>query len=143
MVKCCLKVNGSYKWAAPDVLQSTAASYCSTNRFVQDIESYPTLQHVLIFGDPGWHAVNELRIGDDTIKERFERSGIAVLNLPHFANNFQQRQLYVLSQEAEHDLLKEKPHYRPYARVAGRLRKAMLEEISKLKSGGNSRSRSI
>lgn len=58
LVKCCLKVNGKYNYAAPDISASKAASYCLSHRFVGDIESYSTIRHVVIFGEPGWEAVN-------------------------------------------------------------------------------------
>jgi hypothetical protein len=91
LVKCCLKVDGSYQYAAPDIAASTAASYCLSNRFVSDIERLHSIRHVVIFGKPGWDAVNHLKHQKLSIKPYLESRGIRVLNMPHFAQNYQQR----------------------------------------------------
>jgi hypothetical protein len=51
LVKCCLKVDGSYNYAAPDIAASRVAMHCVLNRFVRDIDMLSSLTHVVIFGE--------------------------------------------------------------------------------------------
>ena len=50
LVKCCLKVDGSYQYKAPDIVASPEATYCLSNRFVPDMEKYPSLKWIVLFG---------------------------------------------------------------------------------------------
>lgn len=53
LVKCCLKVNGSYKYKAPEIAASPEAINCIANRFLADIGRFPSLEWIIIFGEPG------------------------------------------------------------------------------------------
>jgi hypothetical protein len=131
LVKCCLRVNGSYKYAAPDIAASRAASHCLSNRFLRDIETYDTIRHVVIFGDPGWEAVSVLNHQGMPIKQHLKRRGIAVLNMPHFAQNFQQRAIYVLSPSEDEAHFRNHPTHRPYWPKAARMRSSTIKEVKR------------
>lgn len=94
LVKCCLIFNGSYKYKAPDIAASPEATFCVTNRFWADIKIFPTLQWIIIFGEPGWEAVTTLKVEGQTLLQRLRQTGAEVLNFPHFAQNFQQRAIF-------------------------------------------------
>lgn len=126
LVKCCLKVNGSYKYKAPDIASSPEATYCVANRFLKDIERFPSLEWIVVFGDPGWDAVTQLRIEGKTILERLQASGAQILNFPHFAQNFQQRAIFCLKEQDEQQYLEQKPSHAPYAPKARRMRLELL-----------------
>ena len=126
LVKCCLKVNGSYKYKAPDIAASPEASYCVVNRFVTDIERFSTLEWVVIFGDPGWEAVTTLRVEGDTLLNRLTTGGAKMLNFPHLAQNFQQRAIFCLSEDQEREYLERKPKHVPYWPKARRMRSELL-----------------
>jgi hypothetical protein len=132
LVKCCLKVDGSYKYAAPEIAASRAASYCVQNRFIGDIERLSTLTHVVIFGEPGWQAINLLRKEDQSIKRHLESRGLVILNLPHFAQNYQQRAIYQLDPTGDESYLRAKPSHRAYAAKATEMRRRMLGEVRRL-----------
>jgi hypothetical protein len=132
LVKCCLKVDGSYKYAAPDIAASQVASYCVLNRFLGDIERLSTLTHVVIFGEPGWQAINLLTKEGLSIKRHLETEGLTILNLPHFAQNFQQRAIYRLNPSEDETYFRAKPSHRAYAPKATDMRRRMLEEIRRL-----------
>lgn len=138
LVKCCLKVDGSYKYAAPEISASRAASYCVLNRFVGDVERLSTLTHVVIFGEPGWQAVNLLRKGSLSIKGHLEGLGLTVLNLPHFAQNYQQRKVYQLDPARDAVHFRERPDHRAYAAKATEMRRRMLDEVRRLSGGSAS-----
>jgi hypothetical protein len=125
-------VCGSYKYAAPDIVASKVASYCVMNRFLGDIERLSTLTHVVIFGEPGWQAVNLLKVGSLTIRQHLEDRGLQVLNLPHFAQNFQQRAIYLLDPTEDENHFRENPKHRPYLAKADQMRRSMLDEVRRL-----------
>jgi hypothetical protein len=131
LVKCCLLVNGSYKYKAPDIVKSPEATFCVLNRFLADIASCPTLQWIVIFGAPGWEAVNLLKVGPHTIREHLEARKIEVLNFPHFAQNFQQRAIFPLHDEEEESFFKKHPDpsYRNCAPAAREMRSALLSAL--------------
>jgi hypothetical protein len=131
LVKCCLMVQGSYKYKAPDIVASPEATFCVINRFLGDMHQYSTIEWVIIFGDSGWDAVNTLRSGGKTIRGSIEATGAAVLNFPHFAQNFQQRAIFCLSQEAEDTYLRKKPGHFPYANRARVMRSALLSAMER------------
>lgn len=131
LVKCCLKVNGSYKYKAPDIVASPEATYCVANRFLTDIERFPSLEWIVIFGDPGWDAVTQLRAEGRTILERLRASGAEILNFPHFAQNFQQRAIFCLKEQDEQQYLEQNPKHAPYAPKARRMRSALLDAMKR------------
>lgn len=130
LVKCCLKVNGSYKYKAPDIAAIPEASYCLSNRFVREIESYPSLQWVIILGEPGWEAVNSIRVGHVTVRQHLESRGVRLLNFPHFAQNFQQRAIFRLVPGTEEEYFNRNPSHRAYAPKALFMRDAVLNAIA-------------
>jgi hypothetical protein len=132
LVKCCLKVDGRYNYAAPDLLASKAALHCLVNRFVSDIEKLDTIRHVVIFGEPGWNAVNSVKYQNICIKDYLERRGIRVLNMPHFAQNFQQRAIYLLSPSEEERYFRLHPKHRSYWSKAAKMRQSIVEEVGVL-----------
>lgn len=131
LVKCCLKVNGSYKYKAPEIAASPEAIHCVTNRFLADIERYPSLQWIIIFGDPGWEAVTTLTVNGLSILEHLKNMGAEVLNFPHFAQNFQQRAIFCLREDEEDEYLTRNPKHVPYAPKARRMRAALLAAIGR------------
>ena len=126
IVKCCLMVDDGYRFVAPDIAASAAATHCATNRFVDDLLSYPGLEWVFVFGEPGWKALHDLHREGRPLIEILRSAGLKVLQLPHFAQNFQQRALFTCSPTADADLLKEKPDYARFAAAAHRMREAVL-----------------
>lgn len=132
LVKCCLKVDGSYKYKAPEIQYSSEASYCVLNRFLPDIEKYDSITHVVVFGDPGWEALQILSYKGMSLKRYLEERGIAVLNFPHFAQNFQQRKIFALNPTQDERYFRENPHHVGYKDNALRMRKAVIEEVSRL-----------
>lgn len=133
LVKCCLMVDGGYRFKAPDIAKSPEATFCVCNRFVPDIESYPSLRWVVIFGTPGWEAVNLLTVGSRTVRAHLEAQGIEVLNCPHFAQNFQQRAIFGLRPEQEENYFRMNPKHGGYARAAGEMRSALLSALQRHK----------
>lgn len=131
LVKCCLKVDGNYKYKAPDIAASPEASYCLSNRFIGDIENFPSLKWVVIFGDSGWEAVNSIQHHGVSVRQYLESKGLAVLNFPHFAQNFQQRAIFVLKPNEEHRYFEQKPSHIAYAPAAQKMRTAVLEAIGR------------
>ena len=129
LVKCCLKVDGNYKYKAPDIAASPEASYCLSNRFVGDIESFPSLKWIVIFGDSGWEAVNSIQHHGASVRRYLESKGLVVLNFPHFAQNFQQRAIFVLKENEEQRYFEQKPSHIAYAPAAQKMRAAVLEAI--------------
>lgn len=142
LVKCCMTVNGSYKYKAPDISASVMATRCVTQRFIKDIESHDTLSHVAIFGAPGWDALTTLSIEGRSILERLKVRGLTVLNFPHFAQNYQQRAIFRLEPHQDEAFLRRKPKYRPYYPAATVMRSAIRSEVDRLhllSNGGNKR----
>jgi hypothetical protein len=137
LVKCCLKVDGSYKYAAPEISASKAASYCVSNRFIRDIERYNSIRHVVIFGDPGWDAITSIMHKGVPIKTYLESRQIKVLNMPHFAQNFQQRAIYVLDPSEDERYFQKKPKNRAYWAKAARMRQHTMDEVSRLTNEAN------
>jgi hypothetical protein len=134
LVKCCLKVNGSYKYKAPEIAASPEAIHCVANRFLGDIGRFPSLEWIIIFGDPGWAAVTSLRVNGIPVFDRIKGMGVEVLNFPHFAQNFQQRAIFCLDESEEADYLKQKPKHAPYAHKAKRMRSALLAAMERRSS---------
>lgn len=132
LVKCCLEVDGSYKYAAPEIAASRIASYCVMNRFIGDVEKLSTLTHVVIFGEPGWQAVDLLKKGSLSIRKHLESLGMTVLNLPHFAQNYQQREVYQLDPARDDLHFRARPDHRAYAAKAAEMRRRMLDEVLRL-----------
>lgn len=131
LVKCCLMVDGRYKYKSPDIAASPEAKFCACNRFVADITRHPTLKWVVIFGEAGWEAINLLRVGSRTICQHLEAQQIEVLNFPHFAQNFQQRAIFKLRPEQEESYFKEHPTHRSYAPAAQRMRAALFSALQR------------
>jgi hypothetical protein len=132
LVKCCMTVNGSYKYKAPDIDASEMATRCVTRRFITDIEGYNTLSHVAIFGAPGWDALKTIRVEGKSVLERLRARGLIVLNFPHFAQNYQQRAIFRLEPLQDEAFLRRNPKYRPYYSGATEMRSAVLSEIKRI-----------
>lgn len=130
VVKCCLMVDENYKFKAPDISASPAARHCATTRLATELRSYPTLGWVMVFGDPGWDALHELQIGSMSIINILRDSGLKVIKLPHFAQNFQQRELYALSDKEAQRVIDEKPEWAKFVPEAVRMRNAVLEAMT-------------
>lgn len=132
LVKCCLMVNGSYKYKAPDLVTNPEASYCARIRFCAEIERHPSLRYAIIFGEPGWQAVNQLRVGQLTIRQVLEKMNIEVLNFPHFAQNYQQREIFKIRPDQEEALFAKKSSYRGYAPNVRTMKTALFGAIERM-----------
>ena len=110
-----------------DVLTTSIVKCCL---MVDEILSYPTLKWVLIFGGPGWDALHELRRDGSRLIDILQKAGLKVLQLPHFAQNFQQRALFALSSGEETGFIQSRPYYAKYAPGARGMRDAVLKSIS-------------
>jgi len=131
LVKCCLKVNGSYKYKAPEIAASPEAVSCVAKRFLADVDRFPSLEWIIIFGEQGWAAVTTLSVDGIPILDRIKGVGVEVLNFPHFAQNFQQRAIFCLAESEEADYLKQKPKHVSYAPKARRMRSALLAAMER------------
>ena len=129
VVKCCMMVDDGYRFAAPDITASPAATRCATERLVGELCSYSTLRWVVVFGKPAWHALHELRIDGQSVIEALRAHGLVVVQFPHFAQNFQQRALFVCDVAAEASLLAAKPDYAKYAAGTRPMRDKLLAEL--------------
>jgi len=129
VVKCCLMVDDGYRFAAPDIAASSAAKRCATERLVRELCSYSNLRWVVVFGKPAWVALHELRIDGQSVIEALRAHGLVVVQLPHFAQNFQQRALFTCDVAAEAALLAAKPDYAKYATGARPMRDKLLAEL--------------
>lgn len=134
LVKCCMTVNGNYKYKAPDIEASKMATRCVTQRFISDMERYHSLSHIAIFGAPGWDALKAINVDGTSILEHLSARGLRVLNFPHFAQNYQQRSIFQLSPVEDAAFLQRNPKYRPYYSVAAEMRSAVLNEVKRLRS---------
>lgn len=134
LVKCCLKRKSDYLYKAPDILSSEEAVYCVKNKFLRDIDSHPSLKFIVMFGQPSWEAINGISENGKTIKEHLEAQGKTVLNFPHFAQNFQQRQLFCASNEESEALLIAKPGFQGYALKANQMKTALFNAVPNLSS---------
>jgi hypothetical protein len=130
VVKCCLMVDEGYKFAAPDIAASAAATRCATERLVGELRSFPTLRWVVIFGRPAWEALHELQIAGESIIDVLRAHGLVLLQFPHFAQNFQQRVLFTCNEVEETKLLGEKPDHAKYAGAARAMRSALLQVLA-------------
>jgi hypothetical protein len=131
LVKCCLMMDGSYEYKAPDIAAIPEAKFCVINRFVADVTKYPTLRWIVIFGKAGWDAINLLTVGPRTICQHLEAQKIEVLNFPHFAQNFQQRAIFKLRAEQEESYFKAHAKHRVYAPAAQGMRRALLSALQR------------
>jgi hypothetical protein len=122
-------VDDGYRFAAPDIAASPAATRCATERLVGELCSYPSLRWVVVFGKPAWEALHELRINGERVIDVLRGHELVVIQFPHFAQNFQQRALYVCDEAAQSVLLAEKPDYQKYADAAGAMRAALLQVL--------------
>lgn len=129
VVKCCLMVDDGYRFAAPDIAASPAANRCATERLVGELRAYPTLRWVVVFGQPGWEAMHELRFEGKPVIDRLRDHGLTVVQFPHFAQNFQQRALFACSHDQEAELLRAKPEYAKYAEGARSMRALLLQAL--------------
>lgn len=129
VVKCCLMVDDGYRFAAPDIAASPAATRCATERLIGELCSYSTLRWVVVFGRPAWAAMHELRIEEKSVIETLRESGLTVVQFPHFAQNFQQRALFACDAAAEAALLAQKPEYTKYATGARSMREGLLAAL--------------
>lgn len=129
VVKCCLMVDDGYRFAAPDIAASPAATRCATERLIGELCSYPTLRWVVVFGKPAWDALHELRTNGKSVIEVLRAHGPVVVQFPHFAQNFQQRALFACDVATEAALLAEKPDYAKYAVGACSMRDQLLAEL--------------
>lgn len=134
VVKCCLMVDEGYRFAAPDIAASPAATRCATERLIHELCSYSTLCWIVVFGKPAWDALHELRIDGQSVIEALRAHGLVVVQFPHFAQNFQQRALFACDVTAETALLAEKPDYIKYAAGARSMRDELFAEIKRFRS---------
>ena len=67
-----------------------------------------------------------------SIKRYLECRGITVLNMPHFAQNYQQRAIYVLSPSEDEAHLRSKPSHRSYWAKVAKMRSSTINEVKKL-----------
>lgn len=132
LVKCCMINDGSYKFDAPDIESFLMARRCVTERFIRDVERYRTLTHIAIFGAPGWSAINGIQVDGRTVFDLLTGRGIKVLNFPHFAQNYQQRELFKLAPEEDAAVLSGKPHLKPYYVAAKIMRDAVRNEVKRI-----------
>jgi hypothetical protein len=132
LVKCCLKRKSKYLYKAPDILSSKEAVYCVKNKFIRDMDSHSTLKFIVMFGQPSWEAINGISENGKTIKEHLEAQGKTVLNFPHFAQNFQQRQLFCASKEESDALLIAKPSFKGYMLKANKMKTALFNALPNL-----------
>jgi len=132
LVKCCMINDGSYKFDAPDIENFQMARRCVTERFVRDVERYRTLTHMVIFGAPGWSAIKCIKVEGRTVFDTLSSRGIKILNFPHFAQNYQQRELFKIPPEEDAAVLSRKPHLQPYYVAAKTMRDAVREEIRRI-----------
>ena len=138
LVKCCVKSGGSYLYKAPDICASETATYCLLHRFIGDIEHYRTIRHIIILGAPGWEAVTTIKYQGFTVKAYFEAEGLKVLNMPHFAQNYQQRAIYALDPERDNEYFEEHPTHQPYLSEAARMRDSAMREVERLRRSNSS-----
>ncbi|WP_125077255.1 hypothetical protein [Pseudoxanthomonas sp. SGT-18] len=131
VVKCCLMVDDGYRFAAPDIAASPAALKCATERLVRELRGYATLEWIVVFGGPAWEALHALSFEGRPVIEALREGGRHVVQLPHFAQNFQQRELYACDDRAEAELIAAKPDRARYADEARRMRHALLVELAK------------
>lgn len=129
VVKCCLMVDDGYRFAAPDITASPAATHCATERLIGELCSYSTLRWVAVFGKPAWDALHQLHIDGQSVIEAVRAHGLVVVQFPHFAQNFQQRALFACDVATEAALLAEKPDYAKYAVGACSMRDQLLAEL--------------
>ena len=129
IIKCCLMVDDGYRFSAPDIAASAAATHCATKRFIDDLLAYPTLKWVVVFGEPGWKALHELRREGQLLIDVLRSAELKVLQLPHFAQNFQQRALFCCSPADEIELLMHKPDYKKFVPSARRMREIVLQAL--------------
>jgi hypothetical protein len=131
LVKCCLMVNGSYKYKAPDIAATPEARFCVGNRFLSDMRQFSTIEWIIIFGDPGWEAITTLEIDGQSIRDILLAAGAEVLNFPHFAQNFQQRAIFCLNEHEEYAYFERKPKHLPYAPRAKVMRSALQNALER------------
>lgn len=134
VVKCCLMVDDGYRFSAPDIVASPAALRCATERLVKELRGYPTLEWVVAFGQPAWDALHALSFEGKSVFCNLQGAGMRVVQLPHFAQNFQQRALYCSDSIEEAQLLSEKPHFAQYADAPRRMRARVLEELASVRN---------
>ena len=88
-----------------------------------------------MFGAAGWSALNADLEDGTTVGNYILSLGKKVLKLPHFSQNQQQRELYLLNsgEEEKHIRKQKKPqHYERYKSGAIKLRIAVQEEVQLL-----------
>lgn len=129
LVKCCLMVDEGYRFEAPDIAACLPARHCATTRFISDISRFPSLRWVVVFGKPGWEALHALDLEGISLIDLLRTKGLVVLQFPHFAQNFQQRALFMRDEADVQQLLADKPDYNKYAAMAAAMRRAVLEEV--------------
>lgn len=135
LAKCCLQSSGSYKYSAPDLVATPRAQRCITHKFLPEIEArLSTLKHIILFGQPSWDAICSPRNSGGSIKEHLEALGVVVLKLPHFAQNFQQREIYRLSPARYADYFSQKPENFKYGEAAVAMTTTTIAEVRRLKS---------
>ena len=96
--------------------------------------SYSTLRWVVVFGKPAWDALHELRVDGQSVIEALRAHGLVVVRFPHFAQNFQQRALFMGDAATESALLAGKPDYAKYAAVSRSMREELLAAIEDIGS---------
>jgi len=72
------------------------------------------------------------------VKTYLEAQGLKVLNMPHFAQNYQQRAIYKLNPASDDEYLAEHPTHRPYLSEAVRMRSSTMSEVERLRRSKSS-----
>jgi hypothetical protein len=135
LAKCCLQSTGGYKYSAPDLVATPRAQHCIHRRLLPEIESrLSTLTHIILFGQPSWDAICSRGTLDVSIKQRLEAVGLTILKLPHFAQNFQQREIYCLSPSDYAEYFRAKPANFKYGGAAVAMTSATRAEVMRLRS---------
>jgi len=135
LAKCCLQSSGNYKYSAPDLVATPRAQHCIERRFMPEIEAHlSTLTHIVLFGQPSWDAICSPDGNGISVRERIEAAGIIILKLPHFAQNYQQREIYCMSPSQYADYFRRKPDNLKYGKAAAAMTTTTMAEVRRLKS---------
>lgn len=135
LAKCCLQSSGSYRYSAPDLVATPRAQHCIERRFQPEIEDrLSTLTHIVLFGKPSWDAICSRGNLGSSVRARLEASGITILRLPHFAQNFQQREIYRLAPSGYEEYFRRKPENLKYGGAAVEMTTVTMAEVKRLRS---------
>lgn len=152
LVKCCLMVDGSYKFEAPDIAKSPEAIYCVANRFLADIRRFKTLKWIVIFGDPGWEAVTTLSVDGATVLASFRdrdwkfltfRTLLGIFSNAQFSVSMKMRRRRILGENRSINRMRREQGTceRPYCLRCGGIQIALTHELCSRHGGKRMASR--